>query len=417
MLQLNHTSGRHWISTNPFAVLKGSSKSPSTAELQQAHSFWVNRETRRRLLLGAFILDTQQAVFFDQQPVLFPRWPKEAFAANTSTLPFPCDDELWACGSIEEWAELAASRKQMHLSAAADLVIHGDADLLDVFRSGLIVAFLSTHPSLSNTDAEAGLAACRENLSRYGTPREHIHTEFDIHAHIALQNTPIRSLLTVSGESWLFGKKLENEHDFHAAKTRLREWVASEKAELALWHASHLLRLAFTVECPDGVLEQSPDKIAGSQDRELHTSMLHEQWCIYISALICWACAFDETHSDPSVADPATLYTATAIEEPPLSGTTTTTTLTTSSASATGYPLLMDPLAAAADLQHFLQTTDTHAMSDLRAALASVRGQPVRGLLEAVRTRKIEGPLGGLLSEATAVLHRLVEGRSRLSSF
>jgi Fungal specific transcription factor domain len=411
-------------------LLKGSSKSSSAAELQQAHSFWVNRETRRRLLLGSFILDTQQAVLFEQQSVLFPRWPGETSSTHTSTLPFPCDDELWECRSVEDWAELAAPNQHTNLSAAAESIAYDNATSLDSFRARLIVAYLCTHQSRNVTDAGLELAAFGENLNKDDPVGRHIHTKFDIHAHTAAQNTPLRSLLIVSGESWLFGKKLEKEHDFHTAKARLREWVSSKQAEVALWHATQLLRLVFHVESQEVVMSPPAADEMGSQDREM--KLLHEQWCIYLAALICWACAFNENETPasssftspppPPPPPPPNPSTSSIIEDPTsVSGTTTPSTLTSSS--ARGYPLLLDPMEADAELHHFLQTTtitDVDAVGALPAALAArVRGQSqtVRGLLEAVRTRKISGPLGGLLNEATAVLHRLVEGRSRLSWF
>lgn len=392
-------------------MLKGLSKSPLGAELQQAHSFWVNRETRRRLLLGSFILDTQQAVLFEQQPVLFPKWPKEAFSAQASTLPCPCDNELWGCDSVGRWSELATTSNQFNLSTTADPTMYSNPGSLDPFRSSLILAYLATiWPADDEGDPDVKLTNFSEHLAQHELLGRYAHAEFDVHAHTAAKHTPIRSLLIVSGESWLFGKKLEIEYDFHAARSRLREWVGSDKAHAALWHATALLRMVFTVTGPGNSLAQSAGD-AGSQEREM--KMLHEQWSVYIAALICWACAFDETSSTESLASSSM---ASASTNSPLVSCTTSPSIATSTSNTAGYPPLMDAIEVETQMRRFLQTTDVRGVSELPAALAKVKGQ-TKGLLEAVRMRKISGAIGGLLNEGSGVLYRLVEGRSRISHF
>jgi Fungal specific transcription factor domain len=401
-MQLNHTSARHWISTNPFAVLKGLSKTPTAAELHQAHLFWVNRETRRRLLLGSFILDTQQSVLFEQQLVLFPKWPTETFSSHISTLPWPCNDNLWECKSAEKWAELSSPYENILLPAAS-VSTYNNPNLLDPFRSRLVLTYLSNKPSPNEGDSDIELTAFCKKLTKLEPSVRYAATEFDIHAHIALQHIPIRSLLIVSGESWLFGKKLENQDDFHSAKSQLRDWTGSSNAQTALWHASALLRMVFHPE-PDTVAQSADD--GGATDRTM--GMLHEQWCVYIAGLICWACAFDK--SALPVPLTASSTASPSVNSPAVSGPISP------APSMTGYPSLIDPVEADAEMRHFLHGTAVGELEDLPAALAELKGQ-TRGLLEVVRTRKINGALGGLLNEASGVLYRLVEGRSRLSHF
>lgn len=378
--------------------------------MQQAHSFWVNRETRRRFLLGSFILDTQQAVLFEQQPVLFPKWPKEAFSAQASTLPCPCDNELWECDSVERWSELATTSQQLNLSTTADPTMYSNPGSLDPFRSSLILAYLATIRPTDEGDPDVKLTNFCEHLAQHELLGRYAHAEFDVHAHIAVKSTPIRSLLIVSGESWLFGKKLEIEDDFHAARSRLREWVGSDRAHAALWHATALLRMVFTVTGPGNSLAQSAGD-AGSQEREM--KMLHGPWSVYIAALICWACAFDETSSTESLASSSM---ASASTNSPLVSCTTSPSVATSTSTTAGYPPLMDAIEVETQMRRFLQTTDVCGVSELPAALAKVKGQ-TKGLLEAVRMRKISGAIGGLLNEGSGVLYRLVEGRSRMSHF
>jgi hypothetical protein len=373
----------------------------------------VNRETRRRLLLGSFILDTQQAALFEQQSVLFPRWPTETVSAHVANLPYPCDKELWECRKVDDWAELASSYQQISLSSMAHPSGFDDLDSLDSFRSRLILAYLATSGSDEDRDSGLKLAAFGQHITDQDPSGQYAGTKFDIHAHAAAQHTPVRSLLTVSGESWLFGKKLENKDDFHAAKAQLRAWLGSSGAQAALCHAIALLRMVFGNEPP--TLAEAAYEIA-HEDRWM--GMLHQEWCIYLAALICWACTFNEssTTAESLVASSsfsASIASSTSMLSPMLSGATTPATTVSS---AVGYPLLMDPVDADNEMRTFLQVTDVGGSGEVSVAVGRVKVQ-MKGLLEVVRTRKLNGSLGGLLNEASGVLYRLVEGRSTLPHF
>jgi hypothetical protein len=285
-----------------------------------------------------------------------------------------------------------------------------DVDSLDPFRSRLILASLASSRSDADSDSSLQLAAFGQHLTHHDASGRYDGTRFDLHAHAAAQHTPVRSLLTVSGESWLFGKKLEHKDDFHAAKAQLRAWLGSSRAQEALWHAIALLRMSFGNE-PSSLAQAACD--FGRQDRCM--GMLHEEWCIYIAVLICWACTFDQSTAADSLVGLSfsSSLASTSMRSPMLSGATTPATTVSS---AVGYPLLMDPVDADAEMRSLLQITDVGEPRQVLVAFGRVKGQ-TRGLLEVVRTRKLTGSLGGLLNEASGVLYRLVEGRSTLPHF
>lgn len=337
--------------------------------------------------------------------MLFPRWPSETISAHVSNLPYPCDNELWDCATIEEWAELATSFQQTTLSNAADTILYDNPCALDSFRSRLSFTYLINCPPQDNPDSGTELDKIRETLARHHLSGRHVRTEFDIHALTVAQHTPLQSLLVVSGESWLFGKKIEHENKFAAAKSHLREWVDSHKSQTALRHATALLRMVFDIG-PD-----TPKKLSvhETRNRDREMGMLHEQWCVYLAALVCWACTFDT--SAPSSAPLSDLSTSST--SPTIS---TSTSPSIAPPTLTGYPALMDPDQADAEMRTFLHATDVDDLDDLPAALGRVKAQ-TRGLLEVVRTKTLAGSLGGLVTEASGVLYRLVEGRSRLSHF
>lgn len=348
---------------------------------------------------------------------------------------------------MHQWADLAALHPPTPTLSAAAAAAGSDAgaDPVDAFRARLIFAYLSSRPSGSGQagDSDSNIAAWCETLSRTrrddgddggGDPATQMvgmQMQFDMHAQLAAQKTPMRSLLIVSGESWLFGKKVEREDDFAVAKTELSGWVGSSGAYGALWHATRLLRLVF---CNGDAEHQD-----GDRDRDL--KMVHEQWCIYIAALICWACAFDGGEVEASPLTPTSASTSTTVAASPIGDLprpspaeeeqeeeeeedaeadddptpTATTPYPPSPSPIDAPPSPLSAPAASTALRHFLHATDTNDTSRLPAALAGVRAGTVRGLLEAVRTRKMTGLLlGGLLNEAEGVLRRLVEEEGRI---
>lgn len=230
---------------------------------------------------------------------------------------------------------------------------------------------------------------------------------FSYHAIFCARNTPVRNLLAVSGETWRFGKKLENEADFRDAKSNLRRWVESgDKPKRAVWHATQLLRLAFGF---------------AMQQRSPELSMLYEQWALYLACLVCWAWGFDASRRQsrrpsenvPSIMPSASNQPSTIIS--PAEGSAGSARLSATGAGA-AHPPLLDPTAAEEEMYVYLDAMNVERWHHLDRDSVDVIGH-FHGLLETVRTRKLMANIGELLNEAERVLYRLVEGRSTLSQF
>jgi hypothetical protein len=97
-----------------------------------------------------------------------------------------------------------------------------------------------------------------------------IHTQ----AYLALYHTPLHQLLSLTGNTWLFGQKLTDRDDFvkNILQT-VKSWASSPAAALATWHACHLLR--HTIKSSSG---------PGEPFRGVT-----EYWFLYTSTLIVWA--------------------------------------------------------------------------------------------------------------------------------
>lgn len=228
--------------------------------LGQARELWTRHETKRRILLAAFVLDTQNRVFFEQ-----PAFSLDLININ---LPYPQPTETWECPDVEKWRSLVhGGHRPYDLRSLG----HNFSSLapFDAFQSSFISCYqihrVYLRPNI--------------NISRYYEvtpflPETLIHQTPAFLTFFALHLSslaPIKSLLIVSNASWLFGTKVTEPSVWESAKVRLRAWVATDDAARCTWYATKILQIALGEE-------------------SLQT--LHGKWCIYLAALVCWAYGF-----------------------------------------------------------------------------------------------------------------------------
>ena len=378
---------RRSLATDPLAVFRTLHKDRTPEDISRAHKFWLEHETRRRILQASTVLDLQQVILFEQSATIVqherPRRANPGLRCNVS---LPCSEELWETSPIEAWVEMAANCEASKPRPSRQ--DPSNAMPLDYFQFQVSLAAnqgLSSEPSLVQKD-KSGESAARLAFNR--------------HVREMARNTPIRQLLVVSGESWILGKKLENEAEFQDAKRNLRVWVDSNfESRVALWHATQLIRsrAKFTAD------STNTEFLVSFQD----THMLHEPWALYLAALVCWAYGF--TASTVFESNGQVSGAASTISEP-------NSNMSRSSSLSSAHPALLDSHEAAYTMREYLQRTNVERVEDILRLDPQVFGR-MHGLLEIIRLNKIALSLGGLMNEAERVLYRLVEGRSRLSHF
>ena len=196
---------------------------------------WPDLESRKRILLAAFIIDTQRKVLF-HQPLT------QSFPPSTiPELPAICPVSLWNAPSPEDW------RAQLPQQTA----------------------------NSSSTPFEAMLTLCKNHHANLPPPSPPFsslfHPFFNLSAHI-----PLHSLLLVASSSWLFARK-STLPAWNSAKTHLRAWSISPSASISAWWAGRLLRTHFQ---PTHSYDTST--VIG----------LEVDWTLYVSALVVWAYFF-----------------------------------------------------------------------------------------------------------------------------
>ncbi|KAL9114133.1 MAG: hypothetical protein Q9227_001905 [Pyrenula ochraceoflavens] len=378
---------------NPLALLRGNPDQDTPEKLKAAQSFWVERETRRRILQACFVLDTLQSTLFEQSAVVGRRMPLRP-TPRDSDLPFPCEDDLWEMSAVEEWAEGARASQAENLTSATNRALSDPHKVYGNFQSHLIFSHILAEAPNS--------AATYDKITRlYEKFRHTLGPRFSYHAILCAKNTPLRHLLAVSGESWRFGKKIENPADFRDAQAKVRQWVDSRSAaQQAVWHAIQLLRTVFVTPTIPG---------------ETNLSMLHGQWSLYIACLVCWAWGLDASRAGTRNSGRISGSISGIISptsEPRSSSASSSKSLRQRGA----HPAVLDPQMAQAEMYDYLDNMDVDGWEDMDSVEQDVSAR-FHGLLETVRTQKLAGSIGELLNEAERVLYRLVEGRSALATF
>ena len=305
---------------------------------------WVDLETRRRILLAAFVLDNYQTALFEQRPC-------HILDFNRTQLPYPHSIEIWDCDDIEVWRNLMSRHQPF------DMVYLGELDTnpptpIDAFQSSVFSCYQIHCRYISHDPA---MLSCQPPIF-YSPTANSAQTYFTHHALLLSTLAPVESLLIVSSGSWLFSTKVTENSAWISAKTTLRAWVTTRGADMSVWHAIQVLRLAFS----------------GSS-----LNMLHEQWCLYLAALVCWAYGFVPRHLRRVA------------------------------------PEVINGHVAESQAWEYLTVMNVSSWEDIPHVLLK---EHTRGLLECVRAR-ISGSPGGLLNQAEDVLARLVEGTSQLPEF
>lgn len=292
--------------------------------------------------MSAFVLDTQHSVFFQRQPCY-------SLDLDNTNLPYPHSTETWDCDDVEVWHNLVSFHQPVDMRNLE----HGFTSLarLDSFQSSVLSCY-QIHRKLfcpsSNVQSDAVI---------FYPPETRLAPVFLTHHSLLLSSlAPIESLLVVSSGSWIFGTKITETSIWTSAKVTLRAWVSTDNAARCVWHAIRVLRLALAGE-------------------SLH--ILHEQWCTYLAALVCWAYDFNPCHPSTAIPDPMTIDMAKS---------------------------------------HTTDYLDAMNVSTWEEISTVSSGWHVRGLLQCVKAL-ISGPAGGLLNQAGDVLGKLVEGKSRLMDF
>lgn len=246
---------------------------------------WIIDESRRRLLAACFVLDAHTSMYYEHSIL-------HNFLTPTPPIPLTKPTQhLWEAQDPEAWETLISTEPAQlnavsladeettsaHISTAPplDLAVYLASETLRLpRRSPASIMDVTADLDLTSTERIRGLFP--------GSPVAN--------TYLALHHTPLRDLLAVSGDSWLFSRKLLDPEDFRRRKASVRSWSSSVHAGAACTFAAKAL-LAFLQTNNDDDDDNDDDASPGSPESrgEWHTSDISGYWALYVCALICWS--------------------------------------------------------------------------------------------------------------------------------
>jgi hypothetical protein len=188
----------------------------------QDWNMWIELTSQQRLLQCCYLLECQQAILLARslQPSLIPE--------SEFDLTFPAHSSLWDANSPPEWKfavqQCVNMPRYIHeITTTATSTLN--TGLFDIFQSSLIIAdrynlfndhaLIPSRPCSSNTfqSEYEPLLSCSPII------KHQLLTAKLVHA------TPVRSLLAVSGETWILNEKVPSPAAMNGHISILQSWV------------------------------------------------------------------------------------------------------------------------------------------------------------------------------------------------
>lgn len=245
---------------------------------------WIIDESRRRLLAACFVLDAHTSMYHEHSIM-------HNFLTPTPPIPLTQPTQrLWEAQDPETW-ETLISNEPTQLNAvsladeettAAHINTAPPLDLAVYLASETLRLPRRSPASTIDVSADLDLASTERICGLFpGFPVAN--------TYLALHYTPLRDLLAVSGDSWLFSRKLLDPEDFRRRKASVRSWSSSVHAGAACTFAAKALLGFFQTndDAPD--TPTSPTERGQQGGGEWHTSDISDYWALYVCALICWS--------------------------------------------------------------------------------------------------------------------------------
>ncbi|KXX76370.1 putative transcription factor TDA9 [Madurella mycetomatis] len=282
---------------------------------------WVDAESRRRLLAACVFCDGHAAIYQQQRRV------QDVEAGASAALPLvPLlgrSTKLWEASSAEEWAstlDADPSAADPDFVPPIEQLTPEDIQARPPFDQMIILGVCALRLPRRQRLSGASVSAANSPASELDPHTQHVGSQFGpdqqpnflrqisetqdapyfdaeerintlfrhcpvANTYLALHHTPLRDLLAVGGDSWLFTQKVLPATSFAEHQRRLKLWVKG-LADLSAARAT-----VYAARAILGFLERQPAPWSAD---------LADYWALYVCALICWAFSHRMAGNAPS---------------------------------------------------------------------------------------------------------------------
>ncbi|KAK8017935.1 hypothetical protein PG991_007125 [Apiospora marii] len=313
LVLISPVSQWHPYSTSPLQVASPQVPDPTFTSPTPATTpegrwgEWVDAEARRRMLAACFVLDVHTTMYH-QLPLVH--------RFNTPCPPIPltaASKDLWTARSAQDWEAIGAAgwpNNEPSVLSDQTLTIEKMASAPPMDHA---VYLASEALRLSRSNNPATLEpSSTVDLSVTGRISTLFGGSSIANTYLALHYTPLHDLLAVSGESWLFARKITGPGEYLQHQNMLKAWSGSLQSAAATKFAAKALVAFldngndyddndnFTYDDTNSTPFETnhttakPSYAATRSHLEWNKNDISDQWALYVNALICWA--FGNSH-------------------------------------------------------------------------------------------------------------------------
>ncbi|KAF4973218.1 hypothetical protein FSARC_423 [Fusarium sarcochroum] len=248
----------------------------STRGGHQAWKSWVDTETQRRLLAACFLLDVHSSRYHERQHV-----SAGLDYSSPSTLPIfltATTTQLWEAQDSQTWARLR-TRKDPNTISNTNLGTLSASDIASApaFDAAILLAACSLYLPQRQSLAHVHLVDDVVNFKTDRMPISRIFAGSAIAStYLALHHTPLYHLLSVSGQSWVFNKKVPEISVFTEHQNLLGKWCSSGTAAIATVFAARALKAFLRLQPSSNQAEGS--KAETSRQQAIPWADISDYW-------------------------------------------------------------------------------------------------------------------------------------------
>lgn len=240
------------------------------------------------MLAGCFLLDVHTTTSYQQPPVLI--LGVDYSRLSTLHIPFSAGtNRLWDAVDYQAWACKLPSRQNIQVlsSTISGFISSADMSSMNPFDVAILLCGFTLQLRKQRGCEQSGTA---ENITTVSPESSQLAQLFPHMAvpstYLALHYTPLHILLSVSGNSWVFNKKILHASHFTEHLRVLNEWRKSDNAVVAASFAARALVSFLNLRSGYGMAT------VGSV-RCVTWAGISDYWGVYVCTLICWAFSLD----------------------------------------------------------------------------------------------------------------------------
>ncbi|KAF5704008.1 zinc finger zas1 [Fusarium mundagurra] len=202
--------------------------------------------------------------------------------------------KCWEAHDPQTWTRLRTRKDPKTISSINIRTLSAtDVASLPAFDAAILLAACSLYISRRQNPAHVGLM---DGALKFESERMLMLRVFPDSAvastYLALHYTPLYYLLSVSGQSWVFNKKVTDFNVFVEHQRLLGEWCKSSTAAIATVFAARALNMFLNLKASS---DQGEDRKGKSNQKQgVHWTDISDYWGIYVCSLICWAFGIED---------------------------------------------------------------------------------------------------------------------------